>query len=171
MNQAGGLYEQIALWSQVLGALAFVVVLVYLFRRFVAPAVVASQARKNAELGEAEQRRDAAKADVEIAKGELETAQHDVRAIAERARFDGQRERERLLAEAQRDGARLVRNAEGELARGREAARVALRDELLEKALGFARESAPQRIDERKDHELVSAVMASIHSPAETART
>jgi F0F1-type ATP synthase membrane subunit b/b' len=171
MNEAGGLYEQIALWSQILGSLAFVAVLLYIFRRFVAPAVVASQARKNAELIEAEQRRDAAKADVEVAKRELEAAQHEVVAITQRAGVDGKRERERLIAEATSEGERLVRNAEGELARGREAARVALRDELLEKALTVAREAASQRIDERKDRELVEAVLASIHTPPVTVPT
>jgi F0F1-type ATP synthase membrane subunit b/b' len=170
MSPAGGLYEQIALWSQVLGSIAFIVVVLYLFRRFVAPAVVASQARKNAELIEAEQRRDAAKGDVGVAQRELEAAQHEVAAILERAGVDGKRERERLIAEATSEGERLVRNAQGELARGREAARVALRDELLEKALTVARESAPRRIDAGKDYELVEAVLASIHTP-ETVRS
>lgn len=171
MNAPGGLYEQIALWSQVLGALAFVVVLVYLSGRFVAPAVAASQERKNAELAEAQRRRDAAKEDIERARHELQSAQSDVRAIAERARLDGQRERERLSAEAKREGERLVRNAEGELSRARMAAREALRDELLEKALDVARQSAARRIDESKDRELVGAVMASIHGEAEVVRT
>jgi F-type H+-transporting ATPase subunit b len=171
MNEAGGLYEQIALWSQILGSAAFVAVLVYVFRRFIAPAVTASQVRKNAELVESEQRRDAARADVDVAKGELETAQQEARGITERAVLDGKRERERLIAEAKSEGERLVRNAEGELARGREAAREALRDQLLERALTVARESAPRRIDERKDHELVEAVLAAIHTPAETVRS
>jgi F0F1-type ATP synthase membrane subunit b/b' len=170
MNGGSGLYEQVALWSQVLGSVAFLVVLVYLFRRFVAPAVVASQARKNAELLEIEQRRDAAKAEVEVARRALVGAQDDVRAIGERARIDAEREGGRMIAEAKSEGERLVRNAEGELERGRAAARVALRDELLEKALAIARQSAPRRIDEKKDRELVAGVLASIHHEKETKR-
>ncbi|HEY0798782.1 MAG TPA: ATP synthase F0 subunit B [Candidatus Baltobacteraceae bacterium] len=162
-----GFYAQVAVWSDVLGSFAFLAVLVYLFNRFVSPAVVASQARKNAELSDAEQRRDAAKADVAAAQAELDAAKRDVQAITQRAQLDAHRERERILAEAKGDGERLVSNAEGELDRRRAGARVALRAELVEKALIQARASAAARIGANKDHELVEGVMAAIGEGAE----
>ncbi|HTV75283.1 MAG TPA: ATP synthase F0 subunit B [Candidatus Acidoferrales bacterium] len=162
MSGGAGLYEQIALWSQVFGSVAFIVVLVYLFRRFVAPAVLAAQERKNAELVAAEHRRDAAKEDVEKAKRELEVARNAVLGIRSRAAEDATRERERLIAQAKAEGEQLVRNAEGELERARAAARVAFRDDLLREALRIARESGATRIDEAKDRELVGGVLAAV---------
>ena len=155
------LYEAIAVWSQVVGALVFIVVLVYLFARFVTPAIRGSQERKNAELAESERRRDEAKADLERARVEVAGADGDVAAIGERAQRDAVRERERLLAEAKAEGERVVRNAEGELARGRYAARARLRSELVEKAVAIAREAAA-RLDETADQRVIGGVLQAI---------
>ncbi len=140
MNDA--FYDALALWSQVIGSIAFIIVIVWLFVRFVAPAVVASQERKNAELAEAERRRDAAGEAVEVARRELQTASGDADAILQRAGADAVREREHILREARAEGERVVRNAEGELGRSRGAARDRLRSELIAQALRIAREAA-----------------------------
>jgi F-type H+-transporting ATPase subunit b len=163
MNDA--FYQNLAIWSQILGSVAFIITLVYLFVRFVSPAVLASQERKNAELEEAERRRDAAKDVMAAAQRELEQADGDVRLIRERATSDAARERERIVADAKAEGERLVRNADGELGRARAAARDALRDELLAKALQIARDSAA-RIDERTNARIVGEVVQTIEREA-----
>jgi F0F1-type ATP synthase membrane subunit b/b' len=135
-------YDALATWSQVVGSIAFIIVLVWLFIRFVAPAVAASQERRNAELAEAERRRDAAGESVEAARREVEAASAEAAGILQRVEGDVVRERELILREAQDDGERVVRNAEGELGRARMAARDRLRAELVAQALRIAREAA-----------------------------
>jgi F-type H+-transporting ATPase subunit b len=154
-------YESLATWSQVFGSLAFLAVLVYLFNRFVTPAVVASQERKNAELLEAERRRDGAREDVAAAQREREAADATAAGIGERARRDAQLERSRIVADATAEGERVVRNAQGELGRARGAARDRLREEILDKALQIARDSAAA-VDDATNERLVAGVVAGI---------
>jgi F0F1-type ATP synthase membrane subunit b/b' len=135
-------YAQLAIWSQIAGSIAFIAVLVWLWIKFLTPAVVASRDRKNAELAEAEKRRDTAAEEVQVAQRELATSGTEVDAIRARAVGDGAQYREHIVADAVSEGDRLVRNARGELARGRLAAREILRDELVAKALEIARGSA-----------------------------
>jgi len=161
MNEA--FYEHVALWSQVLGSVAFLAIVVWGWFRFVTPAVIAQRDQKNAELVEAERRRDAARAEVDAARRELESAAHDARAIRARAEHDAGRLRERIVTEAASEGDRLVRNAEGELSRGLMAARERLRDELLARALEIARESAIN-VGSETERRLVDDVISSLES-------
>jgi F0F1-type ATP synthase membrane subunit b/b' len=154
-------YESLAVWSQVLGSFAFIIVLVWLFVRFVAPAVVASQQRKNAELAEAERRRDAARLDVEAARAERTSADASVAGILDRAKRDSERERERLVADANAEGERLIRNAEGELGRARYAARSRLRTELIAKAVEIA-QAAAERLDADENAAVIRRVLQAI---------
>jgi F0F1-type ATP synthase membrane subunit b/b' len=172
MNDAVGFYEQLAVWSQVFGSIAFILVLVYAFQRFLIPAVIASQERKNAELVEAERRRDAAKEDVLVAVRELDGVEEEVKALRVRSGVDARRERERILADATADGKRLVSVAERELDRGRVVAREAFRIALLDKALHIARRSAAEHIDTDLDRELVAGLMNAVDhcSDGEAAR-
>jgi F-type H+-transporting ATPase subunit b len=156
-------YEQVALWSQVLGAVAFLAVVVWGWFRFVTPAVIAARDQKNAELLEAEKRRDAARAEVEVAHRELAAAAADVAAIRARAEHDVALLRERTLTEAKGEGERVVHNAEGELERSRLAARERLREELLARALDIARESA-KHVGAETERRLMSDVISSLES-------
>ncbi len=140
MNDA--FYEQLSTGSQVAASVLFIVVLVILWRKYIAPAVLASQARKNSELAELEARRDAARAETDVAIAEVAKAEADARAMHARAETDASRTREKILADARAEGERLVRNADGELGRGRTAARDQLRTDLLEKAMQIAREAS-----------------------------
>jgi F0F1-type ATP synthase membrane subunit b/b' len=154
-------YDALALWSQVGGSIAFIVVLVWLFQRFVTPAVVSSQERKNQELADAERRRDAARDDVAAAERERESAGTTAVGIRERAARDGERQRERIVAEATLEGQRLVRNAEGELGRARSQAHDRLREELLRQALRIAREAAAG-VDDATNERLIGGVLGTI---------
>lgn len=147
-------YEGLATYSQVVASLLFIVVIVVLWRKYLAPAVIASQARKNAELAESEARRDAARAETEVAQRAIATAESDAHAIRGCAAADAEAVRARILTEAHAEGERLVRNADGELDRGRVAARDRLRSELLERAMQIARD-ASAHLDDTIDRRLV----------------
>jgi F0F1-type ATP synthase membrane subunit b/b' len=151
-------YEAIAAWSQIIGSILFMAALVWIWIKFIAPAVLASQARKNAELADAEARRDAALKDVEAAKADVASAATDAAAIAARAEGDATRLRERLVAEGRAEGERLIRNAGGELDRGRIAANDELRAELLDTALRIARGDAAS-LDAGTDKKLIAEVL------------
>jgi F0F1-type ATP synthase membrane subunit b/b' len=149
------LYESLALWSQVGGSIAFFVCVIWLWVRFLAPAVRASQERKNAELADAERRRDEAKAAVATAETQIARADADAAAIAARAERDAAELRQRLVLEARSDGRLAIEHAEGELERGRTAGREQLRSELLWEAMRIARDAAG-RIDDATNRRLVN---------------
>jgi F-type H+-transporting ATPase subunit b len=160
-----GFYEALATYSQVVASGLFIIALVVIWNKYLAPAVVASQARKNAELVEAERRRDEAAAAVEAAQREAARADDEARAIRARAEADAARVRERILADAKAEGERLVRNAEGELERGRAAAREALRADLLEKAMSIARDAA-RHLDDATNRRLVGDAVEVVERSA-----
>ena len=155
-------YDEIAKWSNVASALLFMAVIVYLWIRFVQPAVVAAQAKSNGLIEEAERHRDEAKASIDVLQRELEGAQRDAGLIRERAREQAQREADAIVADAKASGERAVHNAQGELDRARAAARVRLRAELAGKALDLARGQAQERIDGAVNERLVQGFVASL---------
>ena len=154
-------YVELAIWSQVVASILFLIFLVWLWRRFLSPAVAASQARKNAELADSEKRRDDAKAEIETARSEVAKAENDARGIGARAQADATRLHDRIVADAKADGERVVRNAEGELDRSRAAAREQLRDELLERAVRIARRAA-ENVDDATNRRLVSETIETV---------
>jgi len=151
--------EMLAIWSQIAGAIVFLVLLVWLFNKYMAPAIATYTANKNAEIREQEQRRERMRADVGDAQAELTRADEDVREIRARQDVAQKREREAAVAAARGEAERIVRNAEGELERARLAARDKLRIELIEKALQKARAEAQQRIDDATNVKLVEATV------------
>jgi len=162
MESHNPFFESVALWSQVLGAIVFLIALILLFRKYLVPAVEANEKARNAEIAQAEARRERVRAEAAAARGEVESAQRDAAEIRARVNVIVNREREHLLAEAKADGERMVRNAEGELERARMAARDRLRIELIEKALLQARAQAASRVDERTNARLVNETVADL---------
>jgi F0F1-type ATP synthase membrane subunit b/b' len=151
--------ETLAQWSQIAGAVVFVIAIVLIWNKYIAPGVKAYQASKNAELADAEARREHIRADVAAARGEVERADEDCREIASRVGLVAKREREKSLAEAHAEADRIVRNAEGELERARFAARDRLRIEFIEKALAAARAAAAGRVSEDANRALVAGTV------------
>jgi F0F1-type ATP synthase membrane subunit b/b' len=149
-------YELIAQYSEVIGGFAFLIVMVILFRKFLLPAVQAGEISRNADLVNAEGRREALRAEVAVARGEVEAATRDAIAIHTRAETDARHEHESILADARREGLRLLQNARGELDRGRIAGRDALRIELIELALNRARQLAAEQLNDASDAKLVT---------------
>ncbi|HEY5339542.1 MAG TPA: hypothetical protein VIK27_00820 [Candidatus Aquilonibacter sp.] len=155
-------YEEIAKWSDIISALLFIVVLVWIWFKYIQPAVLAAQAKHNAQIAEAERHRDEAKAALDALEREVQTAEHDAGLIRERAREQAQREAETMVADAKASGERALRNAQGELERARAAARIQLREELASKALDLARSKAQQRVDAAVNARLVQDFVASL---------
>jgi F0F1-type ATP synthase membrane subunit b/b' len=154
--------DQLAMISQIAGAVIFVIVAIWMFNKWVKPAVITYQATKNAELAENEARREQMKAAVAAAQAEIDTAQSDAAEIRSRATDVAERERAHALDEARAEAARIVRNAEDELGRARMAARDRLRIEFIEKALVKARAEATRRIDGPIERRLVEATVDDV---------
>jgi F0F1-type ATP synthase membrane subunit b/b' len=154
-------YQQVAIWSQVAGSVAFIIVLIYAWNRWITPFMAHQRDIKNAELAEAERRRDAAKEEIDVARRELSTATAESASIRTRGASDAQALRERIVAGAKREGERQVHNADGELERGRLAARDTLRLELIDKALEIARSSA-SKLGDDTNRRLVGDVVETL---------
>jgi F-type H+-transporting ATPase subunit b len=154
--------ELLAQVSQIAGAIIFLIAVILIWNRFIAPAVQGYQQSKNAELAEAEARRERIRADAAAARGEVERADADAREIVARSAAAAERERRKAIEEAKADAQRLVRNAEGELDRARLAARDRLRIELIEKALAKARAEAPARVSDATDQKLVELTIDDV---------
>ena len=155
-------YVAIAEWSQVASSVLFLGVRVWMWLKFIQPAVLAAQVAQNARINEAERHRDEAKAALDGLQRDVGVAQQDALAIKDRIAAFAAAERETILREAREAGERALRDAEGELARARAAARVQLRDELIEKALGLARETASRRMDAAAEKKLAGSFVQSL---------
>lgn len=158
----GGLYVQVAIWSQVASAGLFIAFIVYLWMRVLQPMVLAAQERSNEQIARAERHRDEAKAALDALKGEIEAAAHDAELIRARAQRHAERERNALVAETHLEGQRTVHNAEGELERLRDSARLRLRGEIVARALSVARGEAQRRIDGAANARIVEHFLASL---------
>lgn len=155
-------YEAIAIWSRIIGTVAVLWLLYYWFVKYLVPAIGNAQEAKNAEIAQAEERRDAARAGVDKAIGELAEASRDAESIRQRVSDEANRDREKAMAEAREAGERAMYNASGELDRARQSARDRLRVELIEKALKQARDDASERVDNAKNAEIVSRFVGSL---------
>jgi F0F1-type ATP synthase membrane subunit b/b' len=149
-------YEVIAQYSEIIGGFAFIIVLIWLFRKFALPAVRAGEISRNSDLVNTEHRRDQLREEVAAARAEVEAADRDALAILARAETDARHEHDSIITDARREGLRLVQNARGELDRGRIAGREGLRIEFVEKALNRARELATQQLTPDADTRLVN---------------
>ena len=162
MESTNSFFIQVALWSQVAGAVVFLIVLIVLFRKYLIPAVDANEKARNAQIAEAEARRTRIQADASKARGEIEAADRDAVEIRTRVQHSTERDRAHALDQAKAEGERLVRNAEGELERARLAARDRLRIELIEKALAKARAQASGRVSDAVNTALVETTVADL---------
>ena len=155
-------YELVAVWSEVASAVAFIAALVWVWMKFIQPAVGVAQQNANARIAEAERHRDEAKARLEVLQGSIASAQQDAAAIKMRAQRQAQAEYDAALAEANEAGRRELTGAQGELGRARAAARVQYRDELLDTALTIARRDAEKRVDGGVNRKLVEGFLQTL---------
>jgi len=155
-------YEAIAQWSQIVSAIAFLGAMVWIWVKFIQPAVLTAQQAQNERIKEAELHRDQAKQRLDSLQGEIGSAQGEASTMKERALAQGQREHDVIVAEARDAGERQFRNAQGELDRARVAARDRLRAELADKALDVAAAEAAQRVDAGVNAQLVNAFVSNL---------
>jgi F0F1-type ATP synthase membrane subunit b/b' len=155
-------YVRIALWSQVVAAVLFIAFLVWIWVKYLQPAVLAAQERQNKQIAEAERHRDDAKAVLELLRNQINGAALDAAAIKERAVAQAKREYDATVAEAKDAGERALANAQGELARARASARDQLRKEILDRALAQARSDAARRVDSATNARLVNGFLGSL---------
>jgi F0F1-type ATP synthase membrane subunit b/b' len=160
------LYLEISIWSQVASSVLFLGALVFIWNKWIMPVVLAAQANSNAQIAQSERHRDEAKEALVTLREEIDTAQRDALLIGQRAEVHAQREREAMLEEATEAGERSLRDAGGELERALAAARLRLRDELLERALQIARHDAVARIGPAVDSRLVERFVGSLEKSA-----
>jgi F0F1-type ATP synthase membrane subunit b/b' len=156
------LYLEIAIWSQVASATFFIGALVFIWNKWILPVVLAAQERSNAQIAQSQRHRDEAKGALAALREEIDSARRDAELIGQRAEVHGQRERETILKETTEAGERALRDAAGELGRARAAARLRLRDELLERALQIARNDAVRRVTPALDSRLVERFVGSL---------
>jgi F-type H+-transporting ATPase subunit b len=159
-------YEEIAKWSDIISAILFLAVMVWLWMKYIAPLVLAAQANQNRLLAEGERHRDEAKAALELLRQEIEGAKHDAQLIQQRASDQAKHEAEVIVSEAKEAGERVLRNANGELERARAAARERLREEFAAKALDLARSQAASRVDGDVNARLVDSFVGSLEHGA-----
>jgi F0F1-type ATP synthase membrane subunit b/b' len=155
-------YIQVAVWSQVVSSILFLAVMVWLWVKFIQPAVLAAQDKANKQIAEAERHRDEAKAALDVLGGEIASATRDAELIKQRASAQAEREYAAAVAEATQAGERALSNAGGELDRARASARDQLRVELLDRALAKARTEAERRVDAAANTVLVDRFIAGL---------
>ncbi len=160
------LYLEISIWSQVASSILFLGALVFIWNKWIMPVVLAAQAHSNAQIAQSERHRDEAKEALVTLREEIDTAQRDAQLIGQRAEVHAQRERDAMIKEATETGERSLRDAGGELERALAAARLRLRDELLERALQIARQDAVQRVGAALDSRLVERFVGSLEKSA-----
>ncbi len=155
-------YEQIAVTSEVVSAILFVALLVWIWHKFITPGVLAAQQRANDRIATAEQHLAQAKAAAQAVQAEIASANEDAEGIKARAVSQGAAEAAVIEQEAREAGERAVRSAKGELDRARAAAREQYRDELLSQALDAARARARERVDANVNEKLIANFLDSL---------
>jgi F0F1-type ATP synthase membrane subunit b/b' len=155
-------YIVIAFWSQIAAFVAFVAGIVFVWKRFIEPAVIGARDASNRSIAEAERHRDEAVAALDVLREEITGAERDGQAIRQRAVDQSRREHDAAVAEAKEAGERQIRNAEGELDRARLAARARLHDEILNRALAQARKEAAGRVDAATNAMLVNRFIVGL---------
>ena len=96
------LYVKIALYSQIVSAIVFIAVLIYMWLRWILPVVMSAQERSNKQIAEAERHRDEARDALTTLRGEIDGARRDAGLIVERAEVHARHEREATLAKRRR---------------------------------------------------------------------
>ncbi len=157
-------YDLIAMWSQVISSIVFLVVLVWLWIRFVQPAVIAAQEANNKAVAEGERHRDEAKAALDELRTAVADAERDAELIRKRGEDAGKREFEATVADANESGERILRNARGELERALVAAREQLRQDLAGKAFVVARADAERGMDRAVNERLMDEFVTSLEA-------
>ncbi len=161
----GGILQALNVNGTFLAQIVDFVLLVLFMRFFVWPplarAMEQRKQRVRQELADAEAERKRAEAEREAQARALEAARSEAQAIVERAQRTAAEEARSLLDEARAQGERLQRQVREEIAREREAAIAALRNEVAELVLEATGKLLRTRVDAAEDRRLVEDFIAS----------
>ena len=155
-------YEKVSVASQFFSAILFALIMVWMWIKFIAPALKVAQDNENKQIALTELHLEESKAALGLLRQENEGAARDAESIRKRAAELAAYERAIALAEAKESGERVLHNASGELDRARAAGRERLRTELVDRVLGIARARAIQRVDGATDAKLIASFVASV---------
>lgn len=155
-------YEKVSVASQFFSAILFALIMVWMWIKFIAPALKVAQDNENKQIALTELHLEESKAALDQLRQENQGAARDAEAIRKRAAELAAYERDIALAEAKESGERVLHNAAGELDRARAAGRERLRTELVDRVLGIARARAIQRVDGATDAKLIASFVASV---------
>jgi F0F1-type ATP synthase membrane subunit b/b' len=155
-------YDLIAFWSQIAAFFAFAIGIVWVWKKFMEPAVIAAKDASNRSIAEAERHKEEAIAALDMLREEINGAEQDGKSIRQRAADQARREHDAAIAEAKEAGERQIRNAEGELDRARVASSERLREEILDRALATARTQAASRVDNAVNAKLVDRFIVGL---------
>lgn len=159
-------WAEIARWSVVASSIIFAVFIVWMFRKFIVPAIDAAQRAKNEEIALAERHLADAKERVVQLQTEVARADSDAAAIRRRGEEQGTVEYQATVRDARDAGERALRNAGGELDRARAAGREKFRTKLVDRALEVASTRATERVDGAVNQRLVEGFMHSLERGA-----
>jgi F0F1-type ATP synthase membrane subunit b/b' len=155
-------YEKVSVASQFFSAILFALIMVWMWIKFIAPALKVAQDNENKQIALTELHLEESKAALDLLRQQNEGAARDAESIRKRAVELAAYERAIALAEAKESGERVLHNASGELDRARAAGRERLRIELVDRVLGIARARAIQRVDGATDAKLIASFVASV---------
>src|SRR3979411_362097 len=97
MESNNAVFVQVALWSQCGVSVAFLIVLILLFRKYLIPAVDANEKARNAQIAEAEARRTRMQTEASKARGEIDAADRAAAEMRTRAAHAVERDRAHAL--------------------------------------------------------------------------
>lgn len=157
-------YEAISFWSQIAAFVLFVIFILWVWKKWIAPFVVTAQESANAKIAIAQRHRDEMLKSLDLLRSEIEIAKRDGVAIEARSAEQAQREHSGIVAEATAEAERLLSNAGFELERQRAAASAQLRVALLEEALSLAKVRARARLDAHGAAKLIKDFTTSARS-------
>lgn len=155
-------YEKISVISQLVSALLFAGIMVWIWIKMIAPAIKAAQEAENKHIAGIELRLEESRRALALLNEEIEGAGRDAEAIRKRAVELAAFEREEALKDARESGERTLHNAQGELPRALASAREKLRTRILDRALEIARTRAIDRVDAGMDAKLIAGFVAGV---------
>jgi F0F1-type ATP synthase membrane subunit b/b' len=137
----------------------FLALIIWLFNRYVKPALVAHQEAQNRIVADAIAYRDRGNTDVDTARAAIEQAKLDAATMVQVGEAQAARLIEAEVAAAKEHALRIVTHSSGELERERYRVRRELLEETVETAHTKAQELAKSEIDAYKQRTLVEQLI------------
>lgn len=153
-------------WGTALYQLAMFLLLLLLLRKYaLRPLLGVMEARQNkiaSDIANAEKNREEALKLLEQQKEELAAARQDATKIIENARASAEKQAEDIVAKAMAEAEQFKRNAQTEIAREKEQAMAALRDQVGALSVMLATKIIEKELDQNQQEKLVSDFLKEV---------